>query len=844
MKQSFTSLLLLVVLLCGSGFTGLRAQVLDPTFQPTILKNGYSGGLQSGVQRLVVQPDGKVITAGGFDFVNGALTSKIQRLNANGTSDATFNPGGTGANGFIGAVALQADGRILIAGGFTTYNGTPTLGLARLNANGTLDPSFAPLTAATLRQIGSLAIQPDGKILVGSTNSFTAGQAGALVRLNTDGTPDATFSTTGITGTSGIVSTVVVQADGKIVVGGTFAGFSGQPGSLVRLNADGSPDTTFGLGTGLNGSVSAVVQQPDGKLLVGGSLTQLNGQASPSLMRLLTTGALDASFTPGTGPTNATGANSSVQSLVLLSNGNILVGGTFLQYNGVARGRVARLLPNGTLDTSFAAGTGANNMVTALALLPSGQVLAAGYLTQYNGANKTGLALLTTTGADDATFAPLFEVRGRISNAVPLSNGQLLVNGSYTDFNGVPSSSLSSVVRLNADGTVDQSYSTGSGSLAGALPDGSFYNILGLGSTNTLTHTLPSGANDNAFTPVSFGLTTSAGPGLVGIKTQPDGRVLAYGTFTTFGGAARNGIARLNANGTLDNTFVPPTSSLTRNVISVFIQTSGKIVLIYFESGTGAVPGYTIIRLNADGTLDNTFAIGPGAGPGAFPVLLQQPDGKLLVSGVSSFNGQAVPFNSVRLLVDGAIDPTFNGLTTNYALNLVLADGRILATTLGQYGATTLVRLNGNGSRDNAFAAVSTPAPIFTGDDSTPLYTLQPDGKIIAYGNFRAVAGQPRIGLARLTNPVATAARAVTAALPLVAYPNPTSQRLAVVLPAVAPGTQAALLDLTGRVVRRWPLPTQQAEASFDLSAVAAGVYVLRIPGTAGTYQQKVVVTH
>lgn len=838
MKQLFTRLLLLV-LLCVPAFTGLQAQVLDPAFQPTVLKIGYSGGLQTGVQRLVVQPDGKVITAGGFDFVNGVLASKIQRLNANGTSDATFNPGGIGANGFIGAVALQADGRILIAGGFTSYNGTPTLALARLNANGTLDPSFASLTPGTLRQIGSLAVQPDGKVLVGSTNSFTAGQAGALVRLNTDGTPDATFSIgTGIT--NGIVNAMVVQPDGKIVVGGSFLGFNGQNGSLVRLNTDGSTDATFGLGAGLNGPVNSVVQQPDGKLLVGGSFAQLNNQPVPSVVRLLPTGALDTGFAPGTGPTNATGANASVQSLLLLPNGNVLVGGTFVQFNGVARGRVARLLPGGALDTNYAAGTGANNTVVRLALLPSGQVLAVGFLTQYDGANKTGIVLLTTAGTDDASFAALFERRGTISNVAPLANGQLLVMGFFNDFNGVSTIGGGSVRRINTDGTLDQSYSTGGGSLAGAQPDGSFYSITLTSATQqyALARILPSGAVDNAFTPAPFNAN------IIGVKVQSDGRVLVYGSFTTFGSAARNGIARLNANGTLDNTFVPPTSSLPRSVISPLIQASGKIVLTYSEAGTGSTPGYKLIRLNADGSLDNTFAIGAGAGSGTYPAVLQQPDGKLLISNVGNFNGQTVPFNIVRLLVDGATDPTFGSLSTSYIPNLVQPDGRILATTLGQYGAATLVRLNGNGSLDNAFAPISTPSPIFGGDDNTPSYALQPDGKIIAFGNFRSVAGQARIGLARLTNPVATATRAATAALPLEVYPNPTSQRLTVVLPAVALATQATLLDLTGRPVRRWALPTQQAEASFDLSAVAAGVYVLRIPGTTGTYQQKVVVTH
>ena len=586
-----------------------------------------------------------------------------------------------------------------------------------------------------------------------------------------------------------------------------------------------------------------MVQQPDGKLLVGGSFTQANGQPSPSVVRLLPTGALDTSFAPGTGPTNATGVNASVQSLVLLSNGNVLISGAFVQFNGVARGRVARLLPTGTLDTSYATGTGANNTVVTLGLLPSGQVLAVGPLTQYDGANKTGAVLLTTAGANDASFAALYERRGTISNVAPLTSGKLLVIGNFTDFNGVPSAALSSVVRLNADGTVDQSYSTSNGSLAGALPDGSFYNFIG-GNTPTtfynITRTLPSGANDNAFATGPF--SSSTGAFFAKIKVQPDGRLVVYGSFPTVGGAARNSIARLNANGMLDNTFVPPTSSFTRTVISAFIQASGKIMLTYSETGASSTPGYTLIRLNADGSLDNTFAIGAGAGAGAFPFVLQQPDGKFLISNVTTFNGQAVPFNITRLLVDGANDPTFNGLTSSYAPNLVLPDGRILATTLGQYGGATLVRLNGNGSLDNAFSAVSTPAPIFTGDDSTPSYTLQADGKIIAYGNFRLIAGQVRIGLARLTNPIVSATRAGAPPQPLVVYPNPASHRLTVVLPPLAPAAQASLLDLTGRIVRHWALPAQQAEAIFDLSSVALGIYVLRIPGVAGMYQQKVVV--
>ena len=170
-------------------------------------------------------------------------------------------------------------------------------------------------------------------------------------------------------------------------------------------------------------------------------------------------------------------------------------------------------------------------------------------------------------------------------------------------------------------------------------------------------------------------------------------------------------------------------------------------------------------------------------------------------------------------------------------------DGRILATG-GQFASTVLVRLNTNGSPNNSFVPVSIPTSIFTGDDLLSGVVLQPtDNKLLVFGSFRSVAEQLRFGLARLSN-VGLATRAAAAALPLEVYPNPTSQRLTVALPAATSPLQATLLDLTGRPVRRWTLPAHQPQANLDLSTVAAGVYVLRIPGAAGVYQQKVAVTH
>jgi len=849
MKRLFT-LLSTLLLICGAGWLPVRAQALDPGFQATALKAPYQGGLQTGVQLLAVQPDGKILVAGGFDFANGTLTGKIARLNPDGTTDAAFNPGGVGANGFIGAMALQPDGKIVVVGGFTAYNGTPVLAQARLNANGTLDPSFAGLApTSAVRQLNTLALQPDGKLLVGGGLSFTPGQANALVRLNPDGTPDASFTTSpGVAGD--FVRSLLVQADGKILVGGTFFTPGGQLYGLVRLNANGSADGTFGIGTGANFTVSGLAQQPDGKLLVAGSFTQINGQPAPGVARLLLDGTFDNSFTPGTGVTTATGTPSSVRSLVLLGNGNILLGGSFQQYNGVARGRVARLLPDGTLDAGFAAGsTGANNTVLALAELPGGQVLAGGFLTDFDGTAKTGLARLTVAGADDAAFAPLVERRGTLSVAVPLPTGQVLVQGTFTTYNGAALPGPASLVRrLNANGTLDAAYASPfAGGLYGARPDGSFYSFTIVGNQFQLQRALPSGANDNAFVNLPFGSTSTGGFAVPqGVTVQPDGRLLVFGNFTTYGGATRTGIARLNADGTLDASFTPPGSTVQRTVTNAVVQASGKVVLTYRELGNGAVSGSPLIRLNANGTPDNTFAPGGGAGLNALVTVLPQPDGKLLINGgFSSFNGQPTPYGNVRVDADGATDNTFNGLTSSYTFRTVQPNGRILATTsyLGT-PASALVRLNANGSPDNTFAPVTIPQPIFLGDDGVAGVVLQPtDGKIIVYGALRTVAGQVRFGLARLTN-VGLATRAAAVALPLEVYPNPASQRLTVLLPASTASLQATLLDLTGRAVRRWALPAHQPEAGLDVSTVAPGVYVLRIPAAAGVYQQKVVVTH
>ena len=192
--------------------------------------------------------------------------------------------GGEGVNGEVNAVAVQADGKIVIGGKFTAVNGIPRNNIARLNADGSLDRAFSEKQANGVNgQINALAIQPDGGIIVGGL--FTqAGQVETmnLARYKTDGSADKNFGgASGAPGTNGVVLALAVQGDGKIVVGGNFNTVLGQPcRSLARLKADGTLDGLVPAQSArLNGPVMALAAAPDGTSIAGGLFTVENQSA-------------------------------------------------------------------------------------------------------------------------------------------------------------------------------------------------------------------------------------------------------------------------------------------------------------------------------------------------------------------------------------------------------------------------------------------------------------------------------------------------------------------------------------------------------------------------------------
>jgi uncharacterized delta-60 repeat protein len=358
----------------------------------TILDNDSAAGAGKGVnwavEAMAVQPDGKVLIGGGFDQVNAVARSRVARLNADGSVDSSFNPG-TGANDRLETIALQADGKIVIGGWFTTFNGVARNRIARLNANGTLDTTFNPGTAAN-SGVHHVAVQPDGKVLLAGAFTSVSGVArNRVARLNANGTLDATFNPG--SGANDAIWALALQADGKVAVSGAFTTFNGVSRSrLARLNPDGSLDTAFN--TALDLRANVIIPLSDGKLLLGGRFASLNGSAANRMARLNPNGTLDTSFTVGSGP------DADVESMALQPDGKILVGGDWSLWSGMRRQHVARVNPDGSLDNSFAVAPGASGYVGAVGVLPDGRLGIAGDFTVLNGFNRYRFAVINPDG--------------------------------------------------------------------------------------------------------------------------------------------------------------------------------------------------------------------------------------------------------------------------------------------------------------------------------------------------------------------------------------------------------------------------------------------------------------
>ena len=672
----FCTTLLLVL---GTVFTAQAAVSAIDRFNPNV---------DGPVYALAVQPDGKILVGGAFSCfgkVNPTDTcaasnirNNIARLNSDGSLDTGFTPS---ADGEVDAIAVQADGTIIIGGGFTSIGGIGRNHIAGLDSTGALK-TFNPNADG---YVFAVTVQPsDGKILIGGAFAHVGGAShNYLARLNTDGTVDTGMSANAYT--DGNINTIALEADGSILIGGAFThvGTAAQK-YIARLNAsDCGLDTnsfsssTFGGYTFADaGLINAIAVHPDGSVIFGGTFSLSNGSITLSrLARTSFDGRPDTTFNPG--------PNNPVNSIVVQADGNILVAGLFTAVSGQAWKYIARLDNAGSIDSTLSASANLNNGINALAIDSFGKILVGGEFTCSGGVTTCSattnpdkrqnyLARLYPNGVLEVNFNPNANIAGTVNVVAVDSLGGTLVGGDFTAIGGQPRNNLA---RFKADGSFDTGFNPNVNGPVYAIAiepsdskiliGGAFTTVGGVSRSNIARLNTDASGTPDSFNP---GVTGTAVYALAIQTVTAVEYVVAAGAFTQAGGAPHNNIARIaTGSGTVDSGF---TTSVSGDVYAIKVQPDNNVLIGgAFTSVTDTIHTTYInyvTRLTTSGSVDSAFSTSLGTGPNApvYAIALQSQSpntGNILIGGLfTSVNGSTNPRSRLaRLSSSGALDATF-----------------------------------------------------------------------------------------------------------------------------------------------------------------------------------------
>ena len=748
---------------------------LDPSF-------GQGGKLfhqvgQVEVLSMALQPDGKILAAIAGGLIRYHPDGSVdQTFGVDGFASTTFLYQGVGPqSGYVRRIVIQPDGKIVGAGQMFAPNNKTDFMIARFNSNGSIDTSFGTggvthLNFTTRTEFPwAIAMQPDGKFVVGGCNSFFVSQSpgnlvlegdGLVARFNSNGTLDTGFGLGGwqmVPWTNGrdMIKGVAISSSGKIVVGGNTG--QGKMG-VARLNDNGSFDSTFGSGGKATGAqtfeVNAFLYQPDGKVVLVGTG---DGFMTMKAARFNSEGSTDSGFGSSGTATITIRPQNRAFGAGLQADGKIVLAGhtgTFNQ-NDWDMG-VVRLDSSGNLDPSF--GEGGKSTInffghfdsassSSVLIQPDGRIVVGG---QALDTETTGSVAIVRYLGDVVLQSISGRVTGNSGEALPgvtltlsgSQNGssQTDVNGNYVLNGIIPGGDYTVTPSLGG-----QSFFPSSRTFTN-LSGNQVADFTTLVPTPTPTPT-PSptptpGPHPDGDLDISFGVggrvTTdffSSIDSVGGVKIQSDGKIVVAGT--VFNGSTYDfAMARYLSNGTLDSSFGSGGKVVTdlfgSNDVghALVIQSDGKIVVAGSAFRNGTVEDFALARYHSNGTLDSSFGSGGKVatdffnGSDELTALAIQPDGKIVAAG-GTYGGTSFQLSTgndiavARYNGDGSLDSTFGTagkVATDFSRGYdvgsgvaIQSDGKIVVSGTQYITSTSadflLVRYEANGTLDQTFGS-------------------------------------------------------------------------------------------------------------------------------------------
>lgn len=668
-------------LLVGGWFSGGLLERFDPVMHPGIARLNTDGtpdvtfnagsGFDGPVEAIAVQGDGKILVGGAFLTCQGASRKGIARLHSDGSLDGSFTVG-TGAGGTVTEILVQANTLIVLGGNFTLFNGAVANRIVRLLPDGSVDPSFTTGSGFNA-PVKALAQQVDGRLLVGGEfTDYDGATRSYLVRLLPNGLLDATYLDPLVySGPNATVNDIAVGSGGTSYVTGDFTTFNGVSRTGVKLDWFGAIDPAFVVnfhGTGLHYHVptNALWSWDDIGILkqngtTGATLaSQLTHLANGGRLSQCASNIMDWSC-------SAVGPSQEVYRVEPIHTGIMRVDGTLL-----------------AIDEEFRPGTGLGwiNQSFDMTMDEFGRVLLAGRqdeltrtMPAYNGRYRPNLIRLTTEGEIDETFTFPYNFEGTINRVRSIGNGRTVLAGQFNfscTATTSPSQLLFSTLVIYDEN--DQSLTPLQVPGCAASPYGpAVMDVLPLasgkilyigedecsGTQRDIGRFNTDGSWDGTYTTTSLEWVLYKPERAA---EAPDGKVYVVGNFIQANGISRNKIVRLLPNGGVDPTF-DPLGGFNGRVADVIVNPDGTVVCVGDFTTYRGQPAPRIAKLLPDASPDPSFnpGTGFGGGIGIGPRrLLRAPDGRLLVSG-NLANYNSVPRHGlIRLHADGTFDDSFD----------------------------------------------------------------------------------------------------------------------------------------------------------------------------------------